>query len=283
MRLTFLGTSAAELYPAAFCQCEYCNRARQLGGRNVRANAAAFLAPDCLIDLTRATAVQAHRFGVPLERIEHLFITHAHGDHFDLDLLWWSRYREEPSDSPGCRESPAPLLHLYAPPRVYAMLYQDGQGPDPDLHRTQVHPLEYGGRFQAGDMACVALEANHQDGDGRRAMNYIIQRGGRTLLYALDTSWFLDETLERISEYRYDLVVLDATYGLCSEHDTQHGDLALAKRALALFMERDLLREGACFCISHLSPHWTPVHDDLTALLEGTGITVAYDGLTVGV
>jgi len=131
-------------------------------------------------------------------------------------------------------------------------------------------------------MACVALQANHQDGSGR-GLNYIIERGGKTLLYALDTCWFPDESLERIGQFRYDVVVLDATYGVSPEHDEQHNNLALVERAYALFQEHGLLKEGARFCISHISPHWNPIHDDLAPMMAEKGITVPYDGLTIEV
>ena len=37
--------------------------------------------------------------------------------------------------------------------------------------------------------------------------------GGKTILYATDTAWFLPETMEIIHDFRYDLVVMDGTFG----------------------------------------------------------------------
>ena len=36
MKITFLGTAAAEGVPAIFCNCEYCQNARLKGGKNIR-------------------------------------------------------------------------------------------------------------------------------------------------------------------------------------------------------------------------------------------------------
>jgi phosphoribosyl 1,2-cyclic phosphate phosphodiesterase len=46
MRLTFLGTSAAEAYPNAFCGCSNCERARALGGPNLRKRSCALIEDD---------------------------------------------------------------------------------------------------------------------------------------------------------------------------------------------------------------------------------------------
>ena len=50
MRLTYLGTAAAEGFPAIFCNCEYCNEARRLGGKNIRTRSQALVNDDLLID-----------------------------------------------------------------------------------------------------------------------------------------------------------------------------------------------------------------------------------------
>ena len=44
MKLTFNGTSAAEGFPGLFCECEHCQKARILGGKNIRTRSS------CLID-----------------------------------------------------------------------------------------------------------------------------------------------------------------------------------------------------------------------------------------
>lgn len=51
MRFTFLGTSASEGYPNAFCGCENCEKARQAGGPSLRKRCAALIDGELLIDL----------------------------------------------------------------------------------------------------------------------------------------------------------------------------------------------------------------------------------------
>jgi hypothetical protein len=51
MELTFLGTAASEGYPDAFCGCANCERARALGGCNLRKRSAALPDGTLLLDL----------------------------------------------------------------------------------------------------------------------------------------------------------------------------------------------------------------------------------------
>ena len=67
MEFTFLGTSAGEQYPGAWCKCENCEKARRLGGRNIRKNSCAWLAPDCLIDFPGDIFMQLHSINLPAD------------------------------------------------------------------------------------------------------------------------------------------------------------------------------------------------------------------------
>ena len=79
----FLGTAAGEQYPGMWCRCENCRKARQMGGRNIRKNSCAFIAPNILIDFPNEVFMQAEKWGVDLVDLEYLFITHSHDDHFN--------------------------------------------------------------------------------------------------------------------------------------------------------------------------------------------------------
>ena len=51
MKITVLGSGAAEAIPNPYCQCSVCQQARSLGGRECRARSAAIINDDLLIDL----------------------------------------------------------------------------------------------------------------------------------------------------------------------------------------------------------------------------------------
>ncbi|MCX7016823.1 MAG: MBL fold metallo-hydrolase [Candidatus Sumerlaeota bacterium] len=292
LTFTFLGTAASEEYPAVFCRCEHCAKARALGGRNVRVQSSAHLSPDCLIDFNHGSVYRAQEFGISLPDAQHVLVTHVHEDHLapgrvrcrrmnpSVALPVVGEARKAP-ESVGVRFCELPMLHVYGNRRVCEALRVQGQDPDPAVYRLQLHEVGYFETFQAGDMRCTTLKADHMGQTGEPGLNYIIERDGRTILYALDTGWYPRESLERIFQFQYDLVVAEGTFGLGREDPKQHFNLAMAERALALFRDRGLLKPGAPFCVSHLCPHWTPVHDEIAPVMAEKGVTIAYDGLSV--
>ena len=50
MKIQILGTAAAEGWPALFCNCEACRRAREKGGKNIRTRAGTLIDDQLLID-----------------------------------------------------------------------------------------------------------------------------------------------------------------------------------------------------------------------------------------
>ena len=55
MKLQYFGTAAAEGWPALFCGCDACRRAREAGGRNIRTRSQALIDDKLLIDFPADT------------------------------------------------------------------------------------------------------------------------------------------------------------------------------------------------------------------------------------
>ena len=81
MKIQYLGTAAAEGYPALFCQCDSCERARELGGKDIRTRCQALVDDKILIDFPADTYMHALLHGFCLDKIETCLITHNHSDH----------------------------------------------------------------------------------------------------------------------------------------------------------------------------------------------------------
>ena len=64
MKLTFLGSGAAEGMPAIFCNCEVCRESRRLGGKNFRTRSQSLINDDLLIDFPADTYSHFQRFGI---------------------------------------------------------------------------------------------------------------------------------------------------------------------------------------------------------------------------
>ena len=80
MRIRYLGTAAAEGFPAVFCNCAACKMARELG--ELRTRSQALIDETLLVDLPPETYYHTVRFGIDLSAVSHLLVTHSHTDHF---------------------------------------------------------------------------------------------------------------------------------------------------------------------------------------------------------
>ena len=284
MQFTFLGTSAGEQYPGFWCRCENCQKARELGGRNIRRNSCASLAGDTLLDFGVEIFMLAERFDLEVIDTRYLLMTHSHEDHFCPYFLGWRRMRPDTPLPPaenlvGPRFSLLDTLHIFGNEPVCdgVRQYVRGDAVDWAVEINQVEPFL---EVEAGPMRIVPLRANHPDRGGHSALNYIIHREGRTILYATDTGWPLPETYEEMSKHQYDLAVVEGTFGYGAEGEG-HMNFRKLERLRQQFERDALLKPGALFCATHIAPHFTPVHDEIAPVMAEKGITVAYDGMTV--
>lgn len=238
-----------------------------------------------MIDFGAEVFQQARKFDVPILDTQYLFVTHSHADHFyPQHLLWrWMKPGQklppDQKDTYGPRFSDLRMLHVYGSADVCDMLEPHLSRGGEERYRMVLHQVQYEVEAQAGDIYYMPLEANHRDRECQ-AVNYILRRNGRTILYALDTGWFYDHTYELIRKFRYDLVVIEGTFGYGVD-SPGHFNLDKLQRAADLFRDDDLLKDSALFCTSHICPHFAPVHDEYAPILEEKGITLAFDGLKV--
>ena len=82
MKYTFYGTAAAEGIPAIFCECEACNRARKLGGKNIMTRSQSVIDGVLGIDFSADSYLHVINYGMPERDISSYLITHNHMDHF---------------------------------------------------------------------------------------------------------------------------------------------------------------------------------------------------------
>ena len=88
MKFRYLGTAAAEGWPAVFCNCDHCHRAKKAGGRNIRTRSQALINDDLLIDFPSDSYHHALHCGLDFSACRYLLVTHSHTDHFSpTDLL----------------------------------------------------------------------------------------------------------------------------------------------------------------------------------------------------
>ena len=78
MQLLLLGSAAAEGWPAPFCECVACERARRLGGTNLRTRSGALIDDDVKIDFSPDTVTQLQRQRRSIRSVRTIVFTHEH-------------------------------------------------------------------------------------------------------------------------------------------------------------------------------------------------------------
>ncbi|HML49099.1 MAG TPA: MBL fold metallo-hydrolase [Clostridia bacterium] len=285
MHVTFLGTSAGEGYPGFWCDCPHCRYAREHGGRNLRGNSCALVDDALLLDMNDHFFVMVNRLGLRLDRIEHLLVTHPHVDHF---TPWKLTQRAVPADLSDLSEdqlkkrispnfTPLPRLHVYGNRFVQAEMARVPRLLDaPDAFGLAFHLITEGQTFSAGPYTVTAVRANHGPEPGF-AFNYILQRDGKTLLYASDTGGYDADMLAVLERFRFDCVILEGTFGLGASVPS-HMSLEKNRAMLRYLNEKGLWAREPNLHITHICPHWAPPHDQYAPMLAAEGMEAAYDG-----
>ena len=284
MQATFLGTAASEGYPDAFCGCANCERARALGGPNLRKRSSLLINDDLLIDLGPDVMAASLMHGVSLARLHYCLQTHEHADHLDPSHFL--------SRSPSSGVHDAPRLAFYASQGALDLVFAGvgkheavdelratGTSAALNLSVQAVAPFQ---TFVVGPYRVTSVRANH---DSRiDAMLYVIERKGRTLFYGTDTGPIPTETWDalRAGAYRFDVVILDHTFGL-QPRRSGHCNREEFLEQIARMRELHLLADGARIFAQHLAHHSNPAHEELDAIAAEDGYTPAYDGLVVAV
>lgn len=270
MKIQYLGTAAAESIPAVFCNCEICRQAREKGGRHLRTRSQALIGDDLLIDFPCDAYAHSLRFGIDYSKINHCIITHIHGDH----LFPWELYNLRPNQQ-YARE-PFTVWGSEDVEAQIASQMKDTKG------FLQFHPIKPFEPFSIGAHRITALKAWHGTA---HPYIYLIEEEDGVLLYAHDTDFFPEETVDYLKSVKpkLSLVSLDCTGG-AHEDLNYHGHMCLGRniRCRNDLIEWGLADEKTVFVLNHFSHNGLSVgYDDFCALAEPLGFRVSYDGMTV--
>lgn len=273
MRLTLLGTAAAEGWPAPFCACDACQEARRRGGANIRTRSNALLDEDFKIDWGADTMAQLQRARLSLAGLNTLVFTHQHDDHIvPCELNWATR---------PFSNTPPERIAVYGNAQVLGKLH--AQFPDPSRVPFEWHKLKAGREETTaeGD-SILPLEADHVEG----ALTLLIRRAGKSLFYGHDSGLYPAETLRALEAHArehgpLDIVLMDCTNGGQSGPNRGHmgtDGVAQMKREL---QERGAIGDSTRVIATHFSHNGRLGHEELARELMPHGIEVAFDGMTV--
>lgn len=278
MKLTYLGTAAAEGQPALFCTCATCREARRRGGRDLRTRSQALLDGKLLIDFPPDTFAHTLRYGIDLSEISDCLLTHTHTDHlYPADLE---------NRVPGLSVVGEYGFTLWG--SAGAMAYTEAciSSYRENMRGFFVRTLPLYGTTAVGDFSVTAMEAAHDPASS--PVIYLVENAeGKHLLYAHDTGTFADSVWDFFSRHplHLDLVSLDCTYGQRDRARTG-GHMNLAADVLVKERLCDLgVADGdTVFVANHFSHNGKGVlYDDFSPTAQAAGILTSYDGMTLEV
>ncbi len=274
MKFQYLGTAAAEGWPALICDCEACGKALAAGGRNIRTRSQAIVDDRLLIDFPADTYHHMIQHGVDLGKVHHCIITHDHMDHFHPEDL---EMRRKGFAHPAMEN---PLILYGTPPterKIRARIDMTSLERD---DRLGFQPLVPFVTLNIDGYQVTPLKADHDP--KCEPVFYLVGDGLRHLLYANDTGWFPDETWAYLEKEKpmLDFVSLDCTF-IILEGRNSHMNLEACREAKERLLKIGCANMETRFCLHHFSHNGLIIYDELVPLAKQAGFDVSYDGMTV--
>ena len=275
MKLKYYGTAAAEGWPAIFCSCEACEKARKAGGRNIRTRSQAMIDDKLLIDFPADTYMHELYYGLDLQTTEHCIITHNHSDHF------------YPADL-GMRN----LGFAHLKQDAIMTFYGTSSVAKSAINVIRNQHLEENGRIRFReilpyqpvtiDTYCVtALKANHDPNSD--PVFYSIAGTEKAMLYAHDTGYFPDESWAYLIENKpfFHFVSLDCTGEDGVMTRDYHMDIFTCREVADRLIEIGCASKETIFCVNHFSHNGITIYDDLVNVAKKLDFLVSYDGMEI--
>jgi phosphoribosyl 1,2-cyclic phosphate phosphodiesterase len=275
MKFQYLGTAAAEGIPAVFCTCERCKRSWEIGGRALRTRSQAIIDGRLLIDFPADAYAHALAYGVDYSKIHHLLMTHSHSDHL------------YPTEFEMMRNG---FSHL---PDDYRMTVYGGESAWEKLEKAISPKLTESGllsyrtivpfdEFDADKYHIVALPARHDKGSS--PLFYQISDGQKTMLYAHDTHYFVDEVWDfwEKTKPHFDFVSLDCTNAMLPLTYIGHMGLVENVEVKKRMIDMGIADDSTKFVCNHFSHNGLEVvYDDFVPIAAKEGFMTSYDGMKI--
>ncbi len=275
MKLKIYGTAAAEGIPGLFCSCLVCEKSRELGGKNIRTRSQALVNDDLLIDFSPDTYYHVLNYGLDLRPVKACLITHGHDDHlYPYDLQYrihgYAYFKDEKN------KKPLRVLATKNSSQEIQRIFDEDNHSDKNAIKLEI--IEKFKPYSIEGYTVTALSADHAK--KLDPVIYIIEKDGKSILWAHDTGYFLPETWDYIenSGIIFDLVSLDCTSILNNDAYSNH----MGIKACCDVKER-LLKKNANdktkFIVNHFSHNGGLWHDALVHTAAKLGFYTSFDGI----
>ena len=276
MKITYLGTGAAEGVPAMFCNCPFCTWVRSSGKSEYHTRSQVVI--DGLISVDFPPEAYAHSldFGVDLSALEFLLVTHSHMDHFYAHDFILRGYKYA--------SLAAEKLTVYGNAEVKRVFDECTRR---EMRGEVLSGIDFINlspykEFNAGEYRVISLPAVH--GTKEDALLYYVEKGGKGYLHLCDTGALSDESINFLAENRarVSLITFDCTF---LNAEPKKGTRHMCIDDNMNITER-LIRAGVADgktkrVITHYSHNAQPSREKLQKIERDYSVIAAYDGLTL--
>ncbi len=274
MKIRYLGTAAAEGFPAVFCNCEACSAARRDLPKEMRTRSQAAIDGDLLIDFPPESYLHAMRFGLDLSGFGTLLVTHSHTDHFYAQEFCNRGYK-------FARGMRSRTIEIYGNAEVGAVLEEGARREMRPAVREGIafRPCAPYEEFFAGGYRILTLPARHSDRE--QALLFYIQKGSKALLWLNDSGPLYEEIYPFLAEKgaEADLVSFDCTFADEAHPSGQrHMNIFQNMDAREKLIKYGVVKKDAKYYVTHFSHNCAPFRARMDALAAKYGFSAAFDG-----
>lgn len=274
----YLGTGAAEGFPGLFCACPACERARLIGGKNIKTRSCALVNGRTLIDLSPDIYCQSLSQGIALHRINSIVFTHTHQDHLDRFALML-RCRDGASIFPSVPDADN-HVDVYGSQDVLSAIRSAFiSQPHANPERLRCTLMEEGVPVVINGVTFIPLRANHIEGE--TCFVYCFLEGDNAFLYGNDTGKLSLDSFEPIIKRNvvFSAVSLDCARGMLP--GDSHMGLSEVRRLCDMLASCSLIDESTSIFLNHYSHMCGIIPEEFDQLVQPYGMRLTYDGLTI--
>ena len=271
MLFKFLGTAAAEGFPALFCQCDACKRAIKTGGRNIRGRSAVLIDEHIMIDFPPDMLSYKIRYNLDLVKVKNIFFTHSHIDHLAANELCYYHHWYSNRDDPDSK------LTIFGNAKVLELIGQAYNFDSGD--KTSCMVLNQTELFKGIDVDGITLTplpARHDTKE--ECAIYLIENNGSKILYANDSGLLPDATYDFLKGKRLDYVSLDCTSGKISS-GKGHMGFPDNLKVKDILINQGSADEKTIFISHHFSHNGLITYDEFSELAKGSRFISSWDGM----
>lgn len=287
--MKFLGTGGAEGIPNPFCSCKLCEYARKNGGHDIRTRSSFLIDEETVIDLGADYFVQSIIHKQPLCVLKYILFTHTHDDHFNYSLFWERSVRQK-------KESGEPI-NIYFSEDAYDIIEKllmvspltDGREYFINNNTVRFHMLKFNQKYSIGEYAVTPLKGRHTTAIERFSANFLIEKEGKSLYYALDSGPFFEDTIKSLSGKKLDIFIGECTFASLEKINSkpvtnEHMQISTCLENLHILYQNDAITSNTCIYLTHFADG-SASHDELCKYFSSLSlpykINIAYDGMEI--